>query len=272
MQAGWEADPDLKHLEQELGVPLFLRLGKKVVPTPAGEYYCLKANEILKLNRELENGIRNLKASYVQQLRVGTTLGRIDFFMYKILPLFYKKYPDIELYLDCDRKSELLKKLSYHELDLLFCSEAPYTVAHICHPVSQKQRLLLAPADSPLLKEAKRLPDAPLPFVPLSRWIKEPFIMVSETTSIGTYTKNLFQQKNILPRIILEVDNPHYAITAVRAGVGISLLNLNPNIGDEYACFSTDIDPYFTKECVYFAPGIPLTPPARYLMELLKDS
>lgn len=262
----------LKQLENELGIPLFLRLGKKVIPTPAGEYYCLKADEILRLNHELENGIKNLKASYVRQLRVGITPGRIDFFMYRVLPLFYQAYPDMELYLDCGRKAELLKKLSYNELDFLFCSEAPFTVTHVCHPVNQKLRLLLAPADSPLTKDACSLPEYPLPFVPLSRWIREPFVMISETTSIGAYTKNLFLQRGVTPKLAMVVDNPHYAVTAVRAGIGISLVNFNPHTSADYACFSTDIDPYFTKECVYTAPGVPLSPPAQYLLQLLRET
>lgn len=262
----------LKQLETELGIPLFLRLGKKVIPTPAGEYYCLKADEILRLNHELENGIKNLKASYVRQLRVGITPGRMDFFMYNILPFFYHTYPDVELYLDCGRKAELLKKLSYNELDFLFCSEAPFTVAHICHPVNQKQRLLLAPTDSPLAAEARSLPEYSLPFVPLSRWVTEPFIMISETTSIGAYAKNLFQQRNVTPRIAMVVDNPHYAVTAVRAGIGISLINFTPHDSKDYICFSTDIEPYFTKECVYTAAGVPLSPPAQYLLQLLRET
>ena len=69
----------LQRVEQEVGTPLFHRVGKRFIPTPAGEVYVEKAHSILLLNSQLDQELDALASMRRGSVRVGTTAGRADY-------------------------------------------------------------------------------------------------------------------------------------------------------------------------------------------------
>src|SRR2546429_8343878 len=62
----------LLDLETRLGLPLFHRLGKRMVPTPAGECLLVAARRTLPPLSDVEEGLRRLAGGRAAILRVGT--------------------------------------------------------------------------------------------------------------------------------------------------------------------------------------------------------
>lgn len=63
----------IRQLEEEVGLPLFERIGKRVVMTPAGESFLAYASRALK---EVDMGLGELKrdsAAMIGEVRIGTT-------------------------------------------------------------------------------------------------------------------------------------------------------------------------------------------------------
>lgn len=70
----------LKKIEAEYGTPLFDRVGKKMVLTEAGRCCVQKSEQILALNRELDDRIRLLRQHDKGIIRIGISHSRSEFF------------------------------------------------------------------------------------------------------------------------------------------------------------------------------------------------
>src|SRR5215210_5399366 len=62
----------LRGIESRLGAPLFLRIGKRLVLTPAGERLLASARDILERLRQTEDAIRHLGRAPGGVLRITT--------------------------------------------------------------------------------------------------------------------------------------------------------------------------------------------------------
>lgn len=86
----------IKRLEQEVDVPLFERLGKKVILTEAGRRMVRYAKKILDLETETLYEISGKEESSGSiSIRIPQSLG--SYMLPRILPEFQKKYPRINL-------------------------------------------------------------------------------------------------------------------------------------------------------------------------------
>ena len=104
----------VKLLEQELGQPLFRRVGRAVVLTDAGKDFARTVREIL---RRLEDGVARL-APYQKPSGVilYTTMSFARGFLFKRMGQFKAELPDVDLWLDT---SERKVDFATDEVDIL---------------------------------------------------------------------------------------------------------------------------------------------------------
>ncbi len=104
----------IKVLEQELGQPLFRRVGRSVVLTDAGKDFARTVREIL---RRLEEGVVRL-APYQKPSGVilYTTMSFARGFLRRRISLFRAELPDVDLWLDT---SERTVDFATDEIDIL---------------------------------------------------------------------------------------------------------------------------------------------------------
>lgn len=124
----------IRQLEERLGLPLFLREGKRLVLTDAGHLVMSYANEIFDLGREL---LSQLEGSHHgrPRLRVGSvsTLSR-NFLENWLKPLLAE--PEVHWVIESGWLGGLLERLYRFQLDVVFATQAvpadPERVFH-CH-------------------------------------------------------------------------------------------------------------------------------------------
>jgi DNA-binding transcriptional LysR family regulator len=88
---------NIQSLEQELGVPLFVRSSNGVYPTDEGKYFHDKAVIILNTQNTIIEHFSELKNQKKSTLRIGISRGLSLFFDESFFQGFRKKYPDIEV-------------------------------------------------------------------------------------------------------------------------------------------------------------------------------
>ena len=144
----------LQRVEQEVGTPLFHRVGKRFIPTPAGEVYVEKAHSILLLNSQLDQELDDLASMRRGSVRVGTTAGRADYQVSTILPRFARRYPGVRVLLSMGHTEQLLKMIFNNELDIVLSNYDGEQPALDHEFIGEEELVLAVPRDSPLAASA----------------------------------------------------------------------------------------------------------------------
>jgi DNA-binding transcriptional LysR family regulator len=106
----------MKALEDELGVRLFDRLGKKIAITEAGEIlleHCKKVFENLRFATEQIEELQNVKRG---KLMIGALSGDLSLIASKVLLEFHAKYPHVQIQLFSI--DDPIEKVKQNEIDL----------------------------------------------------------------------------------------------------------------------------------------------------------
>lgn len=112
----------IKQLEEELGFPLFDRIGKKISLTAFGEEFLPAAYEIMKAVEKAES-ISAAADGARGKLKVGVTESLMLGIIPELLPKFKKKFKNIELSFKSAHTAELLDELRHNTLDMLYVSK-----------------------------------------------------------------------------------------------------------------------------------------------------
>lgn len=111
-------------LEEELGMPLFERKGKRLVePTPVCK---MIAKELDHIEQSLGN-IRALADDYRTknqgELRVATTHTQARYFLPDVMLEFRQRYPDVAIHFLQGNPTELVRMLHEGKADIAVCTE-----------------------------------------------------------------------------------------------------------------------------------------------------
>jgi len=113
----------LRDIESRLGAPLFLRVGKRMVLTPAGERVLRSADEVLATIERTEDAIRHLAGATHGVLRLTTEC----YTCYHWLPALLKRYraahPQIDVRIDPAATGEPFAHLLEGRLDVAIVSD-----------------------------------------------------------------------------------------------------------------------------------------------------
>lgn len=84
-------------IEQELGMPLFIRDRGAVRPTQAGEVYLRGCREVLAIDRAVKREISDLRSSRRGKITLAVTALTGEFLLPRILSDFEAAYPEVQL-------------------------------------------------------------------------------------------------------------------------------------------------------------------------------
>jgi DNA-binding transcriptional LysR family regulator len=205
----------IKAIEEELGVLLFDRLGKKVHLTRTGEALYGHAVKILQSVDEAKAAVKGISGECSGELVIGTSdhisLHRLP----DILKSYIAAHPKVDLKLRCHRSETILELVRKNLVDLGVIT-LPKAAGNIVSTTIWKDPMsLVFPTAHPLasMKDI-RLRDA----AGYGLILPEP----------GTTTRNTideaFAKKRLVPAVAMEVVYIETIKGLVKAGLGISIL------------------------------------------------
>lgn len=112
----------LRDIESRLGVPLFLRVGKRLVLTPAGDRLLSSAKDILERLEQVEHDIRQMGKAHAGVLRITTECYTCYHWLPPLLMRFRRKFPRIEVRIDVDATRHPIEMLLAGKIDLAIVS------------------------------------------------------------------------------------------------------------------------------------------------------
>jgi len=114
------ASQSLRRLEEQLHTALFLRAGKKLLPTPAADRLFELTDPFMQ---SLENGLADLEKRSMSPtgvLRIGAPVEFGSRHLVGMCAAFRREYPSVSFALELGQTAELLPKLSAGKLDFIF--------------------------------------------------------------------------------------------------------------------------------------------------------
>lgn len=214
----------IKQLEEELGAPLFNRIGNNTILTPIGEKLVEYANQM----QCIHENINALSSGDPKTLRGTLRLGAVEsvsaLLIVPALEIFKKEYPYINVEVSTGYRKTLFETLRKNETDMIFTIgtlDAPEFCVEIFS--FKEEACFFARRDHPLAGKVCRAAEL----------FEYPFILTGKDSFLERELSRLadFYGKSIESFIRCDITNT--ILQLVNRGLGISFLgsfNLRPGL------------------------------------------
>ena len=162
----------IKRLETQYGVPLFQRR-PKVALTQAGQSLRRTLEREAVLEQDLSREMENLRDGTRGKVTIGIGISRARIYLPRILELFWKEAPGVEVIVRMDNSAQLEEELAAGRLDCYIGIEAVCGENQVRRPLRVESICLAVP--SRLLPEEYRQ-NATIRPEDLARFSKLPFV------------------------------------------------------------------------------------------------
>src|SRR5262245_56035075 len=144
----------LRGIEDRLGTPLFMRLGKRMVLTPAGERVLATARRVLEDLRIAEDDVRRLRADRGGVVRVCAQCNTGYHWLPALVSVFRRKHPEIDVALAVECTMRPVEALLEGKLDVAIVTQ-PVRHAHVrVRPLFEDEHAAIVVPDHPFAKRA----------------------------------------------------------------------------------------------------------------------
>jgi DNA-binding transcriptional LysR family regulator len=208
----------IKRLEVELGTPLLLREARGVRLTAVGEAILNHARQIAFHADQLRKTASSAGAGTAGLVRIAFVGSAAYALFPRALPVFRKRYPNVELDLREGTTSGILRQVDRGEIDLglvrypvIEPTEATLT------PVEYDRMVVALPEHSALArKRGLRLRDL----------ANEPFILYSASAALNLRTQvvSACQACGFTPHVVQEAVQVQTLLGLVQSGMGVALV------------------------------------------------
>jgi len=207
----------VRALEDELGVDVFVRHGKRVVAvTEPGKAILEIAQRVLKDVENLKQVGEEFTEEDSGRLTIATTHTQARYALPKVIHQFTKRYPGVRLSLRQGSPTQISELVTSGEADIAIATEA---IEHyedlVMLPCYEWNRCVLVQPGHPLLKLKKLTLDAMADF---------PIITYDFAFTGRSKINQAFTDKGLNPNVVLTAIDADVIKTYVELGMGIGIV------------------------------------------------
>lgn len=205
----------IKNLEEELGVQLFVRGNRTLKLTDAGKVLLRRGTQLLDLADRTREEMTSLNAGLAGTLLIGMVEGRAPFLAADWIHGFMEEYPLVQYSLWNGSTDEVIEQIQRGSMEVGIIA-APYDSELLdgIH-VGDEAWVALFSTKHPLVKENSST-------LSLSQLIGEPLIVPHRQSRVRAI-RNWFKEIDAEPKIVCEQSNYIDALALAKANVGISI-------------------------------------------------
>lgn len=206
----------IKALEEELGKPLFERLGKRLILTEAGKEFKGYAEKMIKLDEEAKLAISGREISF-ETLVIGAQESQCTYRLPAILKEFKTQYPNVKLIFKPAHSDEAARlQLMNGQLDVAFIMDVSKPEEALTIKSLIQEKIVLVTASDHVL--------AARPEVTLKDIENETLLLTETGCSYRKLLEHAFHQENVYPMDQFEFSSIEAIKQCVIAGLGIAAL------------------------------------------------
>lgn len=204
-------------LEQELGLQIFERNGKRLIGlTVPGRQIVLQAEAVLREMDNLKQIGEEFRHQDRGQLTIATTHTQARYFLPAIVKEFSKQWPQVQLTIHQGNPSQVVEQVLSGVADLGIATEAISTNPALASlPCYEWNRCIVLPKRHPLLKHRKPS---------LARLAEYPLITYDFAFAGGSQVLRQFELAGLTPNIVLTAIDADVIKTYVKLGLGVGLV------------------------------------------------
>ena len=235
----------IKLLEDEIGIKIFQRNGKRLVNlTEPGELVLSSIETILQES----NNIKVISEEYIEKdqgtFTIATTHTQARYKLPKVVEEFVKKYPKINLNIHQGNPSQVTEQIISGEADVGIATESINLSEDILTiPCYQWNRCVVMPKNHPLTEVRK---------ITLEDLAAYPMITYDYAFTGSTIVSEVFKNANIEPNIMLTAIDADVIKTYVSLNMGIGLIaEMAFDASTDHPMVSRDVSHLFPLSTTY---------------------
>ena len=207
----------IRLLEDELGVEIFVRHGKRFVEiTPPGRDIVRVAERMLRDATNLKNVAQEFTSEQTGSLTIATTHTQARYALPQVVKRFMESYPGVRLSLRQGSPMQIAEMASSGEADLAIATEAIELFSELVMlPCYEWNRCIVVPPQHPLLK---------LQSLTLEAIARYPIITYDFAFTGRSKINQAFEARGINPTVALTAIDADVIKTYVELGLGVGIV------------------------------------------------
>jgi LysR family transcriptional regulator, cys regulon transcriptional activator len=207
----------IKALEEELGVEIFARHGKRLTAlTEPGRAVLAIAERILAEAANLKRAGEEFANEKLGSLTIATTHTQARYALPKAVAAFKRRYPDVQLLIHQGNPTQICEMVLRGEADFAVATEQIAEFSELVSlPCYQWNRCVVVPARHAL---ARMKP------LTLEAIAKYPIVTYDFAFANRSLVEKAFEQRGLQPRVVLSALDADVIKTYVELGLGVGIM------------------------------------------------
>lgn len=207
----------IRLLEDELGVQIFLRAGKQFTDiTPAGQQIIALAGRIMA---EAEN-IKRISREHTDQRRgslsIATTHTQARYVLPEVIRKFIARYPEVALHMHQGSPSQIAELAAEHAVDFAIATEAlELYQGLVMLPCYRWNRSIVVPPGHPLTRVTR---------ISLQELAEYPLVTYVFGFTGRSQLDEAFRRESLVPKVVFTATDADVIKTYVRLGLGVGIV------------------------------------------------
>ena len=207
----------LHNLAEELHTELFVRRGKRLIPTPAALRLAERAKEVVKLMGHIQQEFENDVTKDMRPLHFATGVTTLIYQLGRPLRQLRKRFPNAEIRVTVGATEEMVAGLHDRRFDLALISlPVPEDNLQII-PLFEEELLFVRPS-------AKKAASSHIGSVEPGELANVPFLLYPKRSNVRRVIDGFFREIGIQPHAPMEAEDTEAIKRLVESGFGYSVL------------------------------------------------
>jgi DNA-binding transcriptional LysR family regulator len=207
----------LHNLAEELHTELFVRSGKRLIPTPAALRLAERAKEVVRMMGHIQQEFENDMDKDIRPFHFATGVTTLIHQLGGPLRQLRKRYPKAEIRVTVGVTEEMVAGLLDRRFDL----------ALISLPVSEAKVRLIPLFDEELLivrPSANKVGNGHIGSLRATELANVPFLLYPKRSNVRLVIDRFFSEIGVTPHVLMEADDTEAIKRLVESGFGYSIL------------------------------------------------
>ena len=209
----------IRLLEENIGEKLLDRLGREVLPTPAGRLLGGYAARILRLCDEARQALAHFGGTLAGPLPLGASTIPGAYLLPACIEAFTARHPSIQITLKIADTAQISHEVLEGSLELALIGARSREAALECTELFGDELQLCVPPDHPWARRHS---------IPLAELAGEPFILREQGSGTRQYMNQRLREQGFDPaqlQVVAEMGSNEAVRQGIRARLGVSILS-----------------------------------------------